>query len=398
MMRQLIGIFDEHTSRENGKNVRRAMRENAEQGFWNGTTPPLGYRTIEAARRGQKIKKRIEVDPVEAEVVKLIFDLYRNGEPGRETLGVKEVVKVLNRRGHRTRRGSLFGVGPTYNILTARYYATGRYPYGVIDTKTGKTNPPDSVAHIPIPTLISEDVFDAVQAKLRARNPRETPPRVVNGPCLLTGIVHCASCGAGMTRTGTVRGNRRYSYYTCRSNHQKGEMACKGRHVPMEKLDDIVLTALKERLLAPDRLRALLERLIDRRAKQTAEVSDRLECLRAEVADTTNRLRRLYALVEDGTAEVDDVLRHRIQVLRAEQARADAALGLASAQSNGGGKIDDGKIERFGQLMREKLDGGDVNARRAYIASVVSGIEVDDDIVRINGKRSLEPTLRSGAC
>jgi len=40
------------TSRENGKNVSRAMRESAKQGFWNGTTPPLGYRIVEAERRG----------------------------------------------------------------------------------------------------------------------------------------------------------------------------------------------------------------------------------------------------------------------------------------------------------------------------------------------------------
>lgn len=54
MMRQMIGIFDEYTSRENGKNVIRAMCESARQGFWNGTTPPLGYRIVAAERRGSK--------------------------------------------------------------------------------------------------------------------------------------------------------------------------------------------------------------------------------------------------------------------------------------------------------------------------------------------------------
>ncbi len=44
LMRQIIGVFDEYTSRENGKNVTRAMRESAKQGFWNGARPPLGYR------------------------------------------------------------------------------------------------------------------------------------------------------------------------------------------------------------------------------------------------------------------------------------------------------------------------------------------------------------------
>jgi len=38
LMRQLIGVFDEHTSREISKNTTRAMRESAKQGFWMGNT------------------------------------------------------------------------------------------------------------------------------------------------------------------------------------------------------------------------------------------------------------------------------------------------------------------------------------------------------------------------
>ena len=33
------------------------MKENARQGFWNGSTVPLGYRLVEVERRGTKIKK-----------------------------------------------------------------------------------------------------------------------------------------------------------------------------------------------------------------------------------------------------------------------------------------------------------------------------------------------------
>ncbi|MDE5460354.1 recombinase family protein [Bradyrhizobium sp. CSS354] len=42
MMRQIIGLFDEYQSRENGKHVRKAMVENARQGFYNGSPIPLG--------------------------------------------------------------------------------------------------------------------------------------------------------------------------------------------------------------------------------------------------------------------------------------------------------------------------------------------------------------------
>ena len=58
MMRKVIALFDEYQSKENAKHVIRSMKENARQGFWNGATPPLGYRLIEAEKRGAKIRSR----------------------------------------------------------------------------------------------------------------------------------------------------------------------------------------------------------------------------------------------------------------------------------------------------------------------------------------------------
>jgi site-specific DNA recombinase len=69
MMRQVIALFDEYQSKENAKHVLRSMKENARQGFWNGSTTPFGYRTFEVERRGARIKKRLEIDEVEAEQV-----------------------------------------------------------------------------------------------------------------------------------------------------------------------------------------------------------------------------------------------------------------------------------------------------------------------------------------
>ena len=41
------------------------MRENAQQDFWNGTTPPLGYKAVAVEQRGTKLKKRLRADPAE---------------------------------------------------------------------------------------------------------------------------------------------------------------------------------------------------------------------------------------------------------------------------------------------------------------------------------------------
>jgi DNA invertase Pin-like site-specific DNA recombinase len=262
LMRQIIGIFDEYTSRENGKNVTRAMRESARQGFWNGARPPLGYRIVEAERRGSKIKKRLEVDPVEAELVRLIFKLYSEGDGISGPLGVKNTTKWLNGHGYRTRHGSSFGVGPLHKILTNPCYATGKWPYGVRNSRTGALHDPATVVEIAVPTIISVDLFERVEKRLSQNNRKVTPPRIVNGPTLLTGLAICASCGAGMTRTGTRRHNRFYSYYSCGGCHQKGKSVCAGRHIPTSKLDDLVIANVKERLFAPKRLEIILEGVV----------------------------------------------------------------------------------------------------------------------------------------
>lgn len=48
VMRKILTVFDEYQSAENAKHTRRAMRENARQGYWNGSRPPFGYRAEEA--------------------------------------------------------------------------------------------------------------------------------------------------------------------------------------------------------------------------------------------------------------------------------------------------------------------------------------------------------------
>ena len=62
-VKQIIAAADELSSAENAKHVLRSMKENARQGFWNGSRPPYGYRTVEVERRGDAIKKRLEIDP-----------------------------------------------------------------------------------------------------------------------------------------------------------------------------------------------------------------------------------------------------------------------------------------------------------------------------------------------
>ena len=387
-MRQIIGIFDEYTSRENGKNVSRSMRESAKQGFWNGATPPLGYRIVEAETRGSKIKKKLAVDPVDAETVRLMFRLYAEGDGTRGPLGIKDVAKWLNEHGYRTRKGATFGIGPVHGILTNRCYATGKWPYGVRNARTGQLNDPSTVVEIDVPTIVPMDLFERVQTRLARNNPKVTPPRTVNGPNLLAGMAICASCGSGLVRTGTARGSRSYTYYSCAGCHQKGKSVCKGRHIPTAKLDQLVLDNVKDRLLTPERLAVILEALLERSAAKDSAVAERRRSLETQVAQAKEKLARLYRAIEEGVVELDDDLKARITALKDERDIALATLERIDQQAIAGSNVTPDRIEAFADLMRQKLDHGDVQVRRGYLRSVISNIEVDDDRIRISGDKA----------
>ena len=73
---------------------------------------------VAAEQRGAKTKKRLAIDPVEAEVVRLMFRLFTEGDGASGPLGVKALTCWLNERGYRTRVGARWGIGPLHKILT----------------------------------------------------------------------------------------------------------------------------------------------------------------------------------------------------------------------------------------------------------------------------------------
>jgi site-specific DNA recombinase len=398
MMRKVIALFDEYQSKENAKHVLRAMKENARQGFWNGARPPFGYRTVIAEQRGARVKKRLEIDLVEAETVRLIFRLFLEGDNGTGPMGVKTIAVWLNEHGYRTRGGATWGLGPVHAMLSHPVYA-GRMRFNREEARSRRRKSESEHVFAEVPAIIEPYVFEQVQSLLKARNPRVTPPRIVSGPVLLTGLAVCATCHGAMTsRTGTSMTGKIHRYYTCSNCSRKGKTACKGRSIRMEKLDGLVTGHLADRLLNPERLTAMLATLASRRAVKAAAVDERIGALETEAHEANERLRRLYKLVEDGVADMDDILKGRINALKAERDRAQAAIDRARSGARPAVNISQIQVERFGQIMREKLTTGDVPFRKAYLGAIVDRVEVDDRVIRLIGRKDVleQAVLASG--
>lgn len=394
MVRQVFALFDEYQSKENAKHVLRAMKENARQGFWNGAAAPYGYAIVAAEQRGSKTKKKLAIDPVEAEVVRKIFKLIREGDGASGPMGVKAVATWLNDHGYRTRRGARWGIGPLHKLITSATYK-GEHRFNTKVWKTREAKPETEHVVVPVDPIIDGVTFDAVQAQLKSRNPRSTPPRVVTGPILLTGIATCASCGGGMTlRTGK---SGRYRYYACASCAQKGKSACKGRSIPMDKLDTIVTDRLADQLLTPRHVEKLLVGLLERQTARDEDHAQRLRALKDKLNDAGERLKRLYQAIESGIADPSDsTLKERIAAVKTERDIAQVAHDRAVAELRPDARITEDKIASAVEVMRANVLDGTIPFRRSYLRAMIDNVEVDDTEIRIHGRRSVLERLVMG--
>ena len=251
---------------------------------------------------------------------------------------------------------------------------------------------------VDVPPIIDQATFDAVQAHLRSRNPKVTPARVVSGPTLLTGICFCAACGGAMTLRSGKGGQ--YRYYTCSIKARQGETGCKGRSIPMEKLDYLVAEHIADRLLQPERLEKVPASVRDRREERAERRREHIAELNKRATETDLRLKRLYDAIEAGVADLDDpALKERIVSLKAvrDQAQADADRAAAMLESSAQA-ITPQMVQRFARTARERIriDGG--GYRRDHLRALAQRVEVADREVRIIGsKTNLLQTLTAAA-
>ena len=111
--------------------------------------------------------------------------------------------------------------------------------------------------------------------------------------------------------------------------------------------------------------------------------------LAQQATEADEKLKRLYRLVEEGLTELDEVLRDRLNALKADRERTIAALERAKEQIAPDIKIDPGLTEKFGRTMQENFTTGSMPFRKAYLQALIDVIEVDDHQVRIKGSTDL---------
>ncbi|MFQ5875335.1 MAG: recombinase family protein, partial [Dehalococcoidia bacterium] len=218
----IIESMDELYSASLAQEVTRGMREAASRGFLVSARTPFGYRRAKV-KDGTKERSKLAPDPDTDWVVRLIFGMAQGG------MGVKEIVRELNRRGIQSPRGKRWGRGRVYEILTNEQY-TGTLLWG----RQGKYHKEMGLEPVRVqnawPALVDEQAVRDVQAQLRSREPKAIHPRRTASSYLLSGLLKCGLCGASMM--GHAAKSGRYQYYLCATAYRNGREACLATPLP----------------------------------------------------------------------------------------------------------------------------------------------------------------------
>lgn len=249
--------------------------------------------------------KKLYTNPDETEIIRWIYATFI------ETNSIRKTTHLINAKGTRTRRGSLWATSSIHRILTNPTY-TGKVWYGKrkTDPTTGKLIAQDEETWTVVDGehegIIELEKFEKAQEMLKSNYFK---PTRVGRSYLLSGLIRCGLCGGAMSGyTFTKKGtDKSYSYYKCTHYLQKGTAACSGQSIPALQIEDFVVEALmnlsKDRQFLSDKEKMLA---ILKEKVGTGSGKDELVKLDVHERELKSRLDRLMNSLEYGMIDESD--------------------------------------------------------------------------------------------
>lgn len=390
LLEGVIEAVDEFYSANLAQDALRGMKENASRGFCNGGIPPYGYRH-EHVRIGNQPKSKLALEPQEAPIVKRMFDLCLSG------LGLLEIAKTLNQEGNRTRKGNPWNKTVIhYTLKNETYAGILVFNKGPAKQVAGKMSQECIRIEHAHPAIVSEDVFQRVQAMLHERSPKVMHPRFLVSDYLLSGLVYCGHCHGKLIGSSAKSG--RFHYYACQRVLKRGRSACRGGLIPRVKLEAAVLEKLKQRILTEANLISLVELVNDELSQAVRETDQRRLEIEARLEDLRARLHMLYGALETGQLTVDD-LAPRIKELRIQieefEERRDS---IDKART---GKVSLTRTQVLAQVrdFQQLLESASFLEQKSFLRSFIKRIEIPHHGEQGNGELEYTlPLVPQGTC
>ena len=280
--------------------------QKAREGKWNGGFAPYGY---------QLVNGKLEINEEEAVAVRTIYDQYVNTD-----IGSNGISKYLENHGIRkiqrqNGKNPLFDAHLVRLILKNPVYC-GKIAYG--RRKTEKVHGTRNEYHLVEQdnfllvdglheAIIPEDVWNDAQVKLvaQAKKYEHVNKEKNERTHLLSGIVKCPICGAGMYGNKSIKHKKDgtkykdFFYYGCKHRSmQRGHKCDYKKQIREELLDDAVAEVIVKLVSNPN-FATMMQEKINMKVDTTA--------IDQEIENYEKQLRQDYSIKSKLMEEIDNL-------------------------------------------------------------------------------------------
>lgn len=258
--RQINGLINEWYLEDLSYNIRRTLKHKKLKGEYCCPYAPYGYKL------NPDDKHKFIIDPPAAEVVRSIFEMYKQG------MGYMRIAKTLNEKQipppavYKEMQGLNYRNPNAENTASRQwrdssiYYILRQEVYtGAVVQGKSKNLSYKNKKRVKLPKnewivvpdmhepIIDEDLWNAVQNLLKSRQGNDkqfkSESKEINP---LRGIVHCRECGSGMWRMSYQSGENRYKYYRCRTVKNSEGICDNINSIRQIDLEDLILKELQK--------------------------------------------------------------------------------------------------------------------------------------------------------
>ena len=385
------------------RNVRGRVRKVKAGSVMTHGQAPYGYRLNQEGNLWT-----LEVDEEEADIVRLIFDLYTTGDGKNPPLAIFGIVKKLTsmkvptymdkkesmgkekskRHGKKRRKYGEWSIGSVHHILMNETYS-GVWHYGKRKQNTDGLrykNDKSNMIPVDVPPIISPEQWSEAQKRL-AYN-RENSRRNQKHEYLMSKRITCGVCGYKMGASPNYTGKRVYFYYACGHSKSIGLYANQCSNTVTYSalsLDNQVWEWIKTLLSDPGHLQDGLDEYRNMLEQGNIPLLHRLKIVDDLLVDNQSKYERLLDLYLSGDFPKETLIDHKsrleqtIQSLEIEQSSLIAQLdhGLTFEQES--------LIKDFAYQLSEGLSVADnqFQVRR----QIIELLNVTATLTRENGQK-----------
>lgn len=318
----------------------------------------LGYINVPDTNATNGTNKLV-IEPSEAEVVKKIFNLYCQG------YGLKAVAKMMNAGGYSGKNGKSFSIMTIRGILTNKAYIgfvkyDGEYFQGI---------------HEPI---ISQEQWTKVQNLLAFKR---TFSKTIDYQYLLSGIIKCPVCGAGMLPMHVNCRNKDgsekvYYYYACGQYMNKGAGSCSAKVVKAKEADAEVMNFICGYLCKDEWQDEVIEGIKRRLSiNKLAEIN--INQLKGKLRRLRAKRNRLLFEFEEGKLSKEQLL-IADKLVQKDMNETEIAINV-QLSSEPATSFNEGDIRKAFSILPKQLQNISDVEKAKLIHSAVKAVYVDDN-------------------